>query len=125
MKNTSCEKCNNHFFTAYNETKTTCPFCGHSFFISGQSMIRSFKRSPINRPCLLSGKDIKATVQALDISKGGLGIEAEPGLPVYKDEKVQIVMEDFDVNSAARVCWVTKQQNVLRAGLQFIAEEAA
>lgn len=88
-------------------------------------MIRSYKRSPINRSCILTSNGIKVTVQALDISEGGLGIEAEPGLAVYKDERVQIIMEDFDINSAARVCWVSKEQNALRAGLQFIEEEAA
>lgn len=120
MKNTSCERCNSQFFTAYNDTNTTCPFCGYSFFLTGESMIRTYKRSQIDRPCLLTGDDKNITVQARDISEGGIGIEAATEFSITKDEKVNIVIEDFDINSAALIKWITRENNALRAGLQFM-----
>jgi len=119
MKNTSCERCNNHFFTAYNDTNTTCPFCGYSFFITGESMIRSYKRSVINRSCVLAANDLRVIVKARDISEGGIGIEAAPGDPISREERVQIIIEDFDINSSAQISWVSKENDMLRAGLQF------
>jgi len=83
-------------------------------------MIRSYQRSLINRPCLLTNNKIKVTVKACDISEGGLGIEVDAGVPIAKNEEVNILMEDFDINSAAQIVWINKEGDTLRAGLQFL-----
>jgi uncharacterized C2H2 Zn-finger protein len=115
-----CPRCDSKFYTSYPETETRCPFCGFALK-SGKDESRSVKRAFIQRDCLLfSGEEVGAG-RTVDLSRKGAGVRVMGPMPFKRDDRLRIVIKDFEVDMNARVVWVKGSGGrTTMAGLRFV-----
>jgi hypothetical protein len=119
MTNTICPRCRNKFYIAVQGPHLTCPFCGFSFKIT-EPRRRKETRAATQRDCeLLKGSE-RIFVQTLDISKSGVGVKMTGSMPIDKDDTLQVIIKDFEMDSPAQVVWVKRFASAMSwAGLKF------
>jgi hypothetical protein len=115
-----CSRCYSKFYTSYPETDMSCPFCGFAL-VSGKDELRSVERALIERDCLLlDGENVEAGRTA-DLSVKGAGVTVVGPKPFKKNDRLRVVIKDFEVDINADVVWVKGPADKrIRLGLKFV-----
>ncbi len=118
-----CSRCYSKFYTSYPATDTNCPFCGFEL-VSGNDDLRFVKRASVRRDCLLlDGENVEAG-RTVDLSMKGVGVTVTGSMLFKKDDRLRVVIKDFEVDISADVVWVKGPINKISMGLKFIKTTA-
>lgn len=119
LSNKTCSQCHNEFYTTLSNGDVFCPFCGYSFEIvklGRRQNIRKF----IVKQCIIANGFGQLNVDAVDISKEGIGIKMDGEFPFNKDETLEISVSQLCKDYSAQVAWVDNCNNgISRAGLEL------
>ena len=118
MKRQECTKCNNPYYSAANESKMPCPYCGFASTTEYEDK-RGAKRNVTHDHCDLLKGDVRVSVRLMDISRDGLGIRMKGYLPFDPDDTVRIYIKKTKTEKSARIVWAKKIYGISKAGLQF------
>ncbi len=120
MINTMCPRCDCSFFTAYLGSDVSCPYCGFSFKVTGQSKVRKHKRNRISRSCELVQGDSVYSALTIDICEGGVGVKMESNPSFDINKGIRVIVGSFEIDSEANVVWSSNAQDgTFTAGLKF------
>ena len=115
-----CSRCYSKFYTSYPETDTSCPFCGFAL-VSGKDELRSVKRALIRRDCLLLDGENVGAGRTADLSVKGAGVMVMGPMLFKRDDRLRVVIKDFEVDIDADVVWVKGPADKrTRLGLRFV-----
>lgn len=114
-----CPRCQSNFYTASSANNADCPFCG--FFIkSVAAMRRHEERSLVQRNCCLLAGDLMIPAETVDLSSRGVGVRISGKVPFKKDDTLNVVVKDFDMDLKARVVWIENcEDSSVKTGLMF------
>ncbi|GMR05001.1 MAG: hypothetical protein BMS9Abin23_0925 [Thermodesulfobacteriota bacterium] len=118
MNRQECARCKNPFYSASNESKMPCPYCGFASS-SGYEDKREGSRRSSHKHCDILKGDVRVSVRLMDISESGLGIKMKGYLPFDEEDTVRISIKDLDMEKSARIVWARKIYGISKAGLKF------
>lgn len=118
MNKLNCPRCDSAFYTAARDAHMPCPYCG--FVMKAHDPDRRIGlRASTQKICDILKGEVKIPVKTVDISDTGLGIKMMGYLPFEKDELVNVLVEDLEIERQAKVVWTKKFYGISRAGLMF------
>lgn len=121
MDSNTCPRCRFNFFTAISGSELVCPFCGFFFRVPRMER-RGQERVPLRRECDLCRDDICYRGQTIDVSRGGVCVSllSTGGPPFDIGETVHMVVNEFDIDSDAKVVWTRSiEPDYHKMGLVF------
>ncbi|MFQ5441133.1 MAG: PilZ domain-containing protein [Thermodesulfobacteriota bacterium] len=118
MKRQECARCSNPYYSAANESKMPCPYCGFASIAAYEDK-RGAKRDITHDHCDLMKGDVRVPVRLMDISRDGLGIRMKGYLPFDEDDTVRIYIRKSKMEKSARIVWAKKIYGISKAGLKF------
>lgn len=119
MINIKCRRCGSEFYTASPESIKKCPYC--SFDLQTSAPVRrKEERAEIKKNCVLVKGALRLNATATDISEKGAGIRIIDPAPLNIDDTIQVIIEDLDIDSVAKVVWIsTMKKSVTKSGIRF------
>lgn len=125
MKSSICPRCESRFFSAATVQKLNCPFCGFEIRIKSTDRKREEARASINRNCLLAKGHLRIPATVVDISSKGAGVVVSGPVTFGMNDRLDIQIKDFEINTSAEVKWVKNMNNdMYKAGLRFYKPNA-
>lgn len=120
MKDTRCRRCRATFLTSMPGSTTVCPYCGYAFEESRESR-RKAERSEMVRDCVISAEGAMVKGRTVDISALGVGVRFDGTPPISAEDRVRVVMDEFELDSPAVVIWASEEgaRGGTRLGLSF------
>lgn len=102
-----CRRCGSESFTASPENIKRCPYCNFDLQTSAP-VRRKEERVEIEKDCLILKGALKVNATATDISRKGVGIRVDGSTPLNIDDTIHVIIDDLDIDSAAKVVWVRR-----------------
>ncbi len=112
-----CPRCHSKFYAALSESDVGCPFCG---YVNTGNERRGQQRAQIIRDCDILVDGVLFKAMTIDVSVNGMALELKEELPLNINDKLQIHVHDFDIETESSVVWLHKNDKAYTSlGVSF------